>query len=442
MRLVHAAFALLALTALSGEAVYAQMPQVQRPYRGLFGGNPNRPHSLDLTAIVNGGWDDNATMNDPGGGVVVDPRFRLQSWWAGLSVGLSYGHHRDRWSVSANAATTGRYYVDQGKFSAFNYSVAAGLSAELNSRTTLQLTQTAAYLPYYQLGLFQPVYEPDVGELPAVPPDLALYDNPSWRFDTAVGLSRELSRRSDLSVSYNYGLTNYERPGSVDASTQSAGARYSYSLTAGLALRVGYRYTRGNYVYDVTTLASRPVEWHDIDTGLSFGRALSISRKTTVSFSVGSSLIETVQPATGDTTRRFDVVGNAGLTHQFGRSWALGVFYNRGVGFPSGLAQPTVYDAVSGRLSGLLTDRSSCDVFAGWSSGTVGVGAAASNPYDTAAVGVGYQYALTANLAATARYTYYRYFFENGAFIPPGMSQDLGRNSVWFGLSVWVPLLR
>ena len=62
----------------------------------------------------------------------------------------------------------------------------------------------------------------------------------------------------------------------------------------------------------------RPREVHDINVGMSYGRALSFSRRTSLQFSTGSTIMvsQNFTAAESDPRARFHLLGNAVLVHE------------------------------------------------------------------------------------------------------------------------------
>src|SRR5690606_10879147 len=81
------------------------------------------------------------------------------------------------------------------------------------------------------------------------------------------------------------------------------------------------------------------------------------TRRTYVDFNIGSTAI--AMPPTADRGQRlqYRIVGDAGLNHEFGRSWRARLGFGRGLDFVPGLSGPVFSNTVTGTLTGLLTRR-------------------------------------------------------------------------------------
>jgi hypothetical protein len=419
-----------------------QQSDAARPFRGLFGSsaNPRNVHSLTLSSQLYGGWDSSVLADTPGS--TVDPRGDSTSGpLAGANVGLLYHYDGRRVDIGTNIDTSARYYPEQKDLTSGAYYGGIGMNIELTRRTRLALNQTIGYQPFYQLSLFPTLEDPTLGGV-IVPSNLDYVASRSsgWIYDSSISLDRQLGRRSNLSTFYrrsvsDFDVSNANGAPAFDVNYQYGGFRFTRDIAKGIALRVGYAYRTGNFA-NAEGGPDDKAEAHEIDLGVNYARQLSFSRRTTFSFSTGSSLLE-VQG-----TRNFTVVGDAALRHQFGRNWMSSIAYNRNVGFITNFSGPVLSDSVSARLDGLFGQRWMLSINGGLSSGRVGYG---SNEdvlarYKTSTASTSLQYAFTANLASFVQYSYFYYDFPRSPDLPVGGVFD--RNSVRAGLSLSLPLLR
>jgi hypothetical protein len=461
----------LAVLFAPGGHVSAQSRQdaqeTTRPFRGLFGSTGSRTgdRSLVLTGSLYGGWDSSVLADQPGS--TIDTRGDSTSGTlAGGTLGLVFSRRARRFDFGAQVDTSARYYPEQQDLTSGAYNAGVGMNIELTRRTRLGLNQTIGYQPFYQLSLFPSVSDPILGGLP-VPSNLdyVVSRSSGWVYDTSVSLDRQLSRRANLSAFYQRSASDFDVSDTTgapafDVNYQNAGFRFTRDIARGIALRAGYAYRTGNFANTGGRVQDTPgplgpgdpgpivpgdansdqlegtAEAHEIDLGVNYARQLSFSRRTTFSFSTGSTLFE-VQGR-----RNFTIVGDATLRHQFGRNWLSSIAYNRGVGFISNFSGPVLSDNAALRLDGLLGDRVTVGLQGGLSSGRVGYGADEEDlsRFTTYTGTATMQYAFTANLAAFVQYAYFYYDFPRGEQLPVG--GEFNRNSVRVGLSVSVPLLR
>lgn len=415
-----------------------------RPFRGLFrsGSSPTSDRSLIVSGSIYGGWDSSVLADQPG--TPVDTRGdSTEGTLGGGTLGVVFNKRGRRADFGVTADTSTRWYPQQQELTSGAYNAGVGASIALSRRTQLRLNQNVGYQPFYQLSLFPGLGDPILGGTP-VPSNLDYVVNRSsgWIYDSAVNLDRQLSRRANLSLFYRRSASDFEAtdgtgPPAFDVNYQFGGFRFTRDIARGIALRIGYGYTKGNFS-NTADGVDDTAESHGIDLGVNYARQLSFSRRTTFSFSTGSTLFEV------DGNRNFTIVGDAALRHQFGRNWLSTIAYNRGVGFITNFSGPVLSDNVSARLDGLLGQRVMISFQGGLSAGQVGYGGneaeEALSDFKTYTGTATMEYAFTANLASFVQYAYFYYDFPRGEQLPVG--GEFNRNSIRVGLSVSVPLLR
>lgn len=131
---------------------------------------------------------------------------------------------------------------------------------------------------------------------------------------------------------------------------RSSGGRASgYRLSRVLGLRVGYGEGIGRFSSDVE--GEDAPRSRSIDAGLEFEQALSLSRRTRLTFRSGSSGVSD----NGQT--RYWLTGAAAVTREIGRSWALSVGYDRKVDMQQTFRGATFSDSVVASFGGLIHRR-------------------------------------------------------------------------------------
>ena len=458
-RLVPLVGAVLASALLAPGESLAQM----RPYRGLFqseNSNPNRAQSLTLTGSAYGGYDDNATAQQPGG--VTDPRTQVGSAFGGGDVALSYSKQAGRrFGLNASISTATRYYPDLDDLSGGAYQGNVNASYLLNRRTTLVLSQGISYAPFYSIGVFPTIDAPAAGDIAAADLKLALIKEPSWQYATTAAVQRQLGRKSTLHVFYERGQSDFTSnhtqsaqtptvptsPGvtpttpitpapttsvnNLDFVTQGGGFKFLRRMTRYASLRLGYTYRQSDYAVGT----DRNLKSHDIDVGVDYARSLSLSRRAVLAFGTGSSVIQTADRTYAQ------VNGQVQLNVALSRKWDYGLAYNRGLSYVNGFPEPVFADSLSTRLQGTLTRRLSVAASAAFSTGQQAV-VADQDRFSTYTASAMTQFALSRFVAAQAEYYYYYYDFGRVALSPLGVVSKLGRHGVRGGLSFWFPILR
>jgi hypothetical protein len=421
----------------------AQVNGSQRPYKALFGGSaadPDVRHSFDVSVSVLEGYDDNAVE----GSGTTQSLLNQTGLYTGMAGNLSYAWHNKSVQVGATAGTDMRYYADESEFIGVSHSGGFGFSAALGPRTNLSANQSVSYSPAYLYGVFTPLGPVTPGEVIGVGDPLG--DEHVYIYDTSVNFTRGISPRGSIEALGTFRYSDYNQQStslSQDLRSYSVGGRYRHNLTRYAALRLGYVYRKGSYglVGDL----SRPAAVHDIDVGVDYKRPLSLTRRTTVDFGVGSSIVNMPAVASTDSSLQYRVVGDLGLTHQMGRTWSARVAYNRGVGFTEGFAQPTFSDAVTGSVSGFFSRRVDFTAGGGLSIGDAGLSAGtgtADRGFRAYTGSARVRYGLGAMWALFGEYSYYKHDLGDVLIVAQGVPPILDRNSVRVGLTLWVPLLR
>jgi hypothetical protein len=465
MRKRYAAVVGLLIGALAPAVVWAQVfggtPQSEaerRPFRGLFSGlsTPNTPQSLVLSGSLFGAYDDNV-LAELTGGNVRDWRLQRSGVYGGAHAALNYAIARDGERISFGAQTGGqlRYYRNADLSNvAPHYHAGANLRIALSRSTSLTGTHQFTYSRHYRLFL-PPTGVDGVTDDPSIlaNPDVDLLQLPALRNSTQVALSQNIGRRASLSVGYGLRAVDFLEDAGSDLSdeaasnhqlkdyrSQSLTARFQYSrpLTAHATVNLGY----GIRTSDSRSVTGEPPILHHVTAGVSYSRALSFSRRTSVSFSTGSAVAMSDQLNRPEAASRAQlrVIGNAALIHDLGRTWTARVSYHRGFTFQEGFDEPYFTDGVSAGLAGLVTRRLSFSAMGAWALSeldrpgrtghTTFMGTAQST------------YALHSLFALYAQYLYYT--FDFGAEVPldPRFPRALDRSGVRAGITASVPLLR
>ena len=425
----------------------AQTPQsdepkperVRRPYRGLFGApaDPDSKQSLNLTTSVFGAYDDDVVTS----GVTPTTKAERSGWYGGLNVGSQYSLRGERLSVGiAGDIAVNRYAAGwTPDRTATMYLANGDVALKLTSRTTLSGNTTFTYAPEYRLSLFispsSPTGVPDVFN--TVAPDYDLFRSAAYRTSAQLRLSQTFGKRTSLE---GWGaLMDVNSAGdSFDYGTRAVGGLLSQRLTRNLALRLGYSFAEPTYARALSPLGTQRL--HNIDAGVDYSRALSVSRRTRFTFSTGSAVLVSEAGSGGNQDLRYRLIGAADLTREIGRTWTARLSYRRSIDFREGFAAPFLADGVSATLGGLFTSRVRFSASNDYSFGTVGVGS--SNRFHAYSVNTGVEFALSKVLATFARYVYYLYDFDAQVALDPRFARTFERQGGRIGLTASFPLVR
>ena len=246
----------------------------------------------------------------------------------------------------------------------------------------------------------------------------------------SVGLSHAISRRISASLGYSASRSPAGTYGAYVA--QSVGGGLNWTLAKGLSLHGGYTYGQTEYGTGADRLF---YETHQIDAGLGFDRALSLTRRTSLSFNTGTSIIQ------DQYSTHYGITGNIAITHEIGRSWAATAAIDRDVSFMRTFNQPVFSDSFSAGLGGMIDRHLQFQSGFGTALGKVGFGVGDtgfSNFYTSA----GLRYGLSQNIGLTLDYGYYWYDYGRDVTLPKGVPSKIGRQSVRAGISYSTPIFR
>jgi len=181
--------------------------------------------------------------------------------------------------------------------------------------------------------------------------------------------------------------------------------------------------------------AAPAVKNQNVDVGIDYARPLSFSRRTTITFGSGTSIV------TDQFRSYYRVLADAGLTREIGRTWSLNGTYHRGVQYVEGLGGPVYADTVQMQVHGLVARRLDLGMTGGYSNGAIALSTVDSG-YVTYTGAVTLRVALSRLVALDTQYAYYYYDFSSQATVLPGIPGRLRRNSLRVGFSGWFGLLR
>ena len=412
----------LGLTLLAGGPAAAQTQQgfrPERPYRGIFGsGVDNSTHSVVASATLSGGYDDDILADATNRNRPVSGR---QGTLGQLSGGVNYTMNLDRAAVSAGVGSSVRYYpsLEQEYFK--TYSAGVGASARVLDKPQVSVQGAANYRPLSFLSAFPGSEDVLVDDVPH--PDFVPVEAQYISYDAGISLSHQLSRRVSFSTTGRYRATErLER----EFWSDSADAAIRIELTRDVKLRLGYGFAEGHYEDRPTVQTHRP------DIGLDFARALSLTRRTSLTFGIG-----TDATVTNDRTR-IRAAGHADVNHEIGRSWAARASYRRGSYFVETIPEVIFSDSVQVSLIGLLTRRIQ---FSSVASGIIGRAGSSSRQFDSYRGVVALSMALTRYMNTGVDYAYYKYIFDPLIELPAGVPRDVNRQSIRGHITVWVPVL-
>ncbi len=414
--------------------VAAQEP-ARRPFRVVFGGAPeraaDRQHMRVTTTFVQA-WDDNVLADQLTAG---DPRFRRGGTFPTGSIAADYDRPLGRGSLTAATGTSVQYYPQLDGRLDRDHHARLGAEWPIGSRTRVTIGQAASFATFYTLDGLPGGSVPEPGETDLAGPllqpraELGVSTSGGWQYHTSAALARQVGRRGSMEGHYGFVRTDLA---SLRTHQHEAGGGYALSLTRQLGLVTRYTRSRSRSDEGVGSLVL-----HDVDLGINYGRRLTRSGNTSVSFSTGSAVV-----VRDGTERDYRLLVDTALVHLMGRSWTATAGYNRGVEFVAVLGDVVTSQAVTAALSGYVNPRLQTTLAGTYSRGFFGSRhGAALNSYSTVA---GVQYALSSRLALDARHLYYVYEFGDPSALPVAapIASGLTRQTVRVGLTLLLDVLR
>lgn len=429
----QAASAALAWLLLAAMA-QAQDVTAARPYKGVFGGAAPAPgvtHSLDLSLSLAAVHEDNG-----GSGAADVSRFEQTGAYQSMTAGLAYSWLGNGRQIGGSLGTDARYYDSDGTLLSVNRYAGLGASLALGRRARVSGNQTVSCAPLHFQGLVGAAAAVPLGEV-MTGSGLSLSDERACVYDSSGSFGYSLSRRSQVEALASWRYAAFDASsGRQSLPGSSVGARYLHTLTRRARLRLGY--VRRTVDYTQNSTGGQAIV-HDLDVGVDYDRGLSLTRRTYLDFTGGSTIV--TMPPTGAFDQRLEyrLVGNAGLNHQIGRTWRARVGYARGVGFVEGLTAPVLTDSVTTTVNGFLTRRIDVSANAGVTSGAIQESTANDVSLRTATATV--RMALSRSLALSGQYTYYSHALPGDALVYQ-VDSSLRRHAAQVGITWWLPIVR
>jgi hypothetical protein len=347
---------------------------------------------------------------------------------------LAYGRRGRHSSLGAAVMSAAQYRPGSNQVSTVEHVVDVAFSHS-GRRTSFQSAQRASYSPFRSFSAFQPGH---AGAAAGSQADYAAATRPAYTYESTIGVSRPLARRVSLSLSQAARYT--EIPGAdLDFLTGTVGGRLHLQMTRQGGLRLGYELTKTGYESPAGT---RWTSNHNIDIGIDYRRGfeqgLALSRRTTISFGSGSGIVTRQQES------RFQLVGQAAVTHSFARTWTGRVQYSRGFQFVDALVEPLFSDAIQASVEGRLGRRASVIATAAASAGEAGSSSRepdnGGSGFDAYTASVNFRATLTRRLALAAQYRLNQYAFQEGVQLAQGHPRELDRHRLQVGMMLSVPI--
>ena len=282
----------VSVTLFAAPAAFAQAGQwrPERPNPGIYAsGTSQSAQVLTVDGSVGSGYDTSAQLgaSEAGLGAIGRPLASEGSVYNQFSGALSYSANLDKWSLGASLSSSGRQYprldvpLTMGHAASFGAGVTLGRRTSVHGNVATTFHSARSFIPFAPLG------DPALGQIDSPNLDFAYGNTRYFTHSVDVGINQQLSRRGALTGSYsNYGNSYSTLYPNMTSWTGSI--RYTRGLTRDLNLRLGYGYSDARY-----GVAGRQYQTHNLDTGVDYNHALSLSRRTRLAFTTGATAFQT-----------------------------------------------------------------------------------------------------------------------------------------------------
>jgi hypothetical protein len=413
------ACALIAIAANGTVLLAADQPS--RIYRGLFGPDPDvalTSHPV-VELFVTTYEARGQTLARQGEGI-DETTLHDGQFYSGLTTGLSYRRKTRSATLNGGVSNALRVYQLTG-VTTTEHSGYGSMELRASRRTIVRAATGLLYTPFHQiLGL--PIATDTSGGT-----DAAVATNASTTVTAGASVVRQLGRRGLLSAGYDGRITTYTSGQPGPASHQAA-ASYTYEFAKGIALRAG------DGVRMLRAGATDRVVAQDIALGIDVNRSLTASRRTSVTFTTGSSI------ASNESGPRFVAAASATLSHRIGRSWQTAVTFDRGLQVADLLPKPFVGNSTGFTLGGFLGRRTSLRMRGSYAFGDFDLNGASSRYVSYLAEARG-AVALGRHFQLYVEHLYYQHRFPDGVPLPPDVPFRRVQHGTRFGLDIWAPLM-
>jgi len=401
--------------------------RVPRQYDALFAPRRvvDRGQQLDLTGQILVGYDNNSTPDPEAASDLYD-----DTLLGGGSLVLNYDANGRKAHFRLSLDGTTRYF-DNIDYVATTYRAGASLRYDFSRRNSITIDELVTQSPFYFFQLYSPLFIHEFGQVPDVNPDLNLDRRDYFDALTHLTFDHRLSNTSSAYVEGAARLGDVGSGGTRRVSEYAVGGGYRRSVSRYATLRLGYRYV------DQDARTTR----HDIDVGVDYARNLSVSRRTQVFFSTGTTILRSrsTDPLPGEVSpSNFRLLLQAGLIHQFGRSWTGVTAYSRGVSLINGYSYPFNYDSFDLDINGYLNRRVEFTARTGLTFGSRVL--TQSEDYRVIFGSVGFTVGLSRNVALAADYLAFRYDFEPRTIFDPATLERLDRLASRVYMTFWLPI--
>jgi hypothetical protein len=412
------------------------------PHGPLFGGDaPSSPRSLDMTASIYQGHDDDFNADTGAGGSPFQSHIGGQ--YSEFDSSLRLTETRPRFSIVSSANGSARRYPELASVVGSNAAATTDLNVALGRKTSLRAGIAGSYVSAYAFDTFVQRTQTDrpIGSTGGV--DDASLDWTRTTYGGTVQLTRAVTKRNTFSVLVGAGHSE-RRVLQQSSDEKSVAAIFGRSFGRDLVFRTIYTFHDG--LQEIGEQVN-PLRTQDLQLSGERSWRHSPFRRTLLSISGGPSLLQqrTIGPVPTDpevvrqdeTERLFRFVGTFTLAHDVTRTWSAQAWYRRGAG-----VRDAVFFSNTGGLDirGRIGRRVTTTLSGGYTDGDIGIGFIQQSRYGTTFGAARLQVALTRFAALNGQYFIYRYGFGPGAEVPEGFLSSVDRHGLQVGITLWAPV--
>jgi hypothetical protein len=417
----------LVLVCLGVVPAAAQLTTPDKPVAAASGqAAGHTQHELIVSASTFGGYDTDVTE-----GSAVGLPVKADAPQIGGSLAMHYAARSQRVSFFGDVSTTPTHYQSVKPITGIAALASASTSVAVTRRLQFDGSFKTGYMPLFHFSVL-PTVAGAVEPAPSPATDYMLTALDGIYYRGGANMTYKVSSRSEFHGNYEHGTFRYLNQ-DYQLGTQSFGAGYSKGVTQYARLRLGYAEQRGDYPVSLGSDV-RPVRNQNIDAGIDYSRPLSLTRRTTLSFSTGSTRLDNGEKVF------YDVIGHVTIQHQMKRTWNLRAVYSRGLELVGGFTDPFFADSVTANVTGNASRRVKLIGSAGYANGNLGLGTNA-NGYESIQGSMRVDVAVARRLTLFSNYFYYHYLFDRGIALPEGVGRGLSRHGVRAGLTFDIPVL-
>jgi hypothetical protein len=419
--LVALLFIALPDRALAQEATAASRPDERVVTSG---------RALDMSAWIGTGYDGRFTRG-PESSAGIDPSLEADGAHGQAGVALSFARVGDRLSLNTGVQSGFRADAATAELWTTDYQATFGMGLSLTRRTRVETRHLAKYAAINPLAVVGRTLTEEGADLiqPGADRPFAVRQALTSASDTSM--RHDISRRTSIVLTHTYAYTA-KGIAEVALHQQSAGGRLERRLTPHLKGRLGYRMV--DTTYDKVT--GSMLKMHDLDAGFEFQRPLPFSRRSSIKFDTGSSILQ-------DRTRRvFRVLGGVSVSYPLARWWEARVSFSRPVQMLEGMPAPLVSTAATAAVAGSIGRRHNIVAMVDRFVGTMSLDASNATFADGYSTSVRWRTALSRRIALNVEGFHGRVRFGSDVAMLTGVAPDSAHLGVRAFVSFWRPLFR